>query len=311
MSQLKLSKYSAFLWLSLLTVLLLSGCGNRYEDQLRESHENVQGRVDFLKGQLDNRQLSNALLIEKYAVLLQDLKPDFYDIANLMKKDATSEGVSFTSLSKRLADVNLVPTDEETAEVSFEELDLISSAADVVEFNDSLVDVVNTLASLSDGQLPVINVPSSERAVAQQSNALVGNPSYGNWQQNSNGHSFWAWYGMYSMFGNVMGGRNYRYDSWSSRPHYSHYDRYGRDRWGTSRDVNKNHSLSKRYPNKYNRPSTAAKSRYSKSTRRTSSYGGSPSKTSSNKPASSRTSSYGSSSRSSSFSSSRSFRSGK
>jgi hypothetical protein len=311
MSQLNLSKYSAFFFLSLLVVLLLSGCGNRYEDRLRETHENVDGRVDFLKDQLDNRQLSNALLIEKYATLLTQQKPEFADIATLLQKDATSTGASFSALLKRLADVNLVPTDEETAESSFEELDLISSAADVLEFNDSLADVVNTLASLSDGQLPVISVPSSERATAQQSNALVGNPSYGHWQQNSSGHSFWAWYGMYSMFRNVMGGRNYSYDSWSSRPHYSYYDRYGRDRWGSSRDVNQNHRLSKRFPNKYNRPSATAKSRYSKSVRRTSSYGGSTSKTSTSKSSANRTSSYGSSSRSSSFSSSRSFRSGK
>jgi hypothetical protein len=311
MRQLNLSKYSIFFWLTLLTAFLLSGCGNRYEDQLRETHKNVMGQVGFLKEQLDNRQLSNALLIEKYAMLLMQQKPGFADIANLMKKDATSKGASFSALSNRLTNVNLVPTDEETAESSFEELGLISTAADVREFNHSLADVVNTLASLSDGQLPVISVPSSERANAQQSNALVGNPSYGHWQQNSSGHSLWAWYGMYSMFGNVMGGRNYHYNSWSSRPHYSYYDRYGRDRWGSSRDVNQNHRLSKRYPNKYNRPSTAAKSRYSKSARRTSSYGGPSTKTSTSKSSASRTSSYGSSSRSSSFSSSRSFRSGK
>ncbi|MCK5830050.1 MAG: hypothetical protein KAH20_07070 [Methylococcales bacterium] len=313
MSQYNLSKYSILLGLSLLTVLLLSGCGNRYETKLRESHSQIQGRIDFLKDQLDNRQLSNALLIEKYATLLIEQKPDFTDIASLLKQDATSKGKSFNTLSKRLTDVDLVPTGEEAAEFSFQELRLIGSAADVVEFNNSLADVVNTLASLSDGQLPVINVPSTERASAQQSNALVGNPSYGNWQQGNDGRSFWAWYGMYSMFGNVMGmggGRHY-YDSWSSRPHYSYYNNYGRNRWGSSRDVNRNYSLSKRHPNKYNRSSTPSKSRYGTSAKRASSYGGTPSKGSTNRSTSSRYSSYGSSSRSSSFSSSRSFRSGK
>ncbi len=308
MSQFNSLKYFSLLWLSLLTILLLSGCGNRYETELRQTHQNVQNNIDYLQSQLDIRQLTNALLIEKYAALLIEQKPDFSDVATLLKQDATSQGNAFASLNKRLAAVDLVPTDEESASFSRQELELINSAADVVEFNNSLADVVNTLASLSDGQLPVINVPISQQTNAQSTNALVGNPSYGHWQQNNSGHSIWAWYGMYSMFNNVMG-RSYYYNSWSSRPHYSYYGQYGRNRWGTNSDVARNKSLSKRYPSRYNQPNSAAKKRYASTTRRSSSYASSPSR--SGKPAVSRKSSYGSSSRSSSFSSSRSFRSGK
>lgn len=308
MSQFNSSKYFSFLWLSLMTILLLSGCGNRYEAELRETHKDVQNNIEYLQSQLDIRQLTNVLLIEKYAALLIEQKPDFTDVATLLKQDATSKGNAFNSLNKRLAAVDLVPTDEESASFSRQELELINSAADVVEFNNSLADVVNTLASLSDGQLPVINVPISQEAEAQSTNALVGNPSYGHWQQNNSGHSIWAWYGMYSMFNNVMG-RSYYYNSWSSRPHYSYYGQYGRNRWGTNSDVARNNNLSKRYPSRYNQPNSAAKKRYASSTRRSSSYASSPSR--SGKPAVSRKSSYGSSSRSSSFSSSRSFRSGK
>ncbi len=50
----------------------------------------------------------------------------------------------------------------------------------------------------------MINVPPSQKAETQSSNALVGNPSYRHWQQDNGGRSFWAWYGMYSMFNNVM-----------------------------------------------------------------------------------------------------------
>lgn len=311
MSQFNSSNYFSLLWLSLLTVLLLSGCGNRYETELRETHKQVQSNIDNLQSQLDSRKLSNTLLIKKYADLLIEQKPEFADIASLLKQDATTQGNAFTSLNKRLTAVDLVPTDEESASFSRQELELINSAADIVEFNNSLADVVNTLASLSDGQLPVINVPASQKADAQNSNALVGNPSYGHWQQDNGGRSFWAWYGMYSMFSNVMG-RNHYYDSWSSRPHYSYYDNYGRNRWGSNSDVARNNNLSKRYPSRYNKPNSAAKSRYASSARRSSSYGSSPSRSAiGGKPAASRKSSYGSSSRSSSFSSSRSFRSGK
>lgn len=311
MSQFKSSKYFSFIWLGLLAVFLLSGCGNRYEAELRETYVRVQSKVNYLKGQLDNHQLTNALLIEKYASTLMQIKPDFVEVVSLLKQDASSQGNAFTALNKRLEGIDLAPTDEAAASFSRQELELINLAADVVEFNNSLVDVVNTLASLSGGQLPVINVPASEIAEAQTSNALVGNPAYGHWQQDNGGRSFWAWYGMYSMFSRVLG-RNYYYDSWSSRPHYSYYGQYGRNRWGANRDVVRNNNLSRRYPSRYNKPSSAAKKRYASSVRRTSSFGSrSPSRFAGGKPATSRRSSYGSSSRSSSFSRSRSFRSGK
>jgi hypothetical protein len=307
MKKINISMFNYLIGLWLLTTLL-SGCGNRFEEQLRQTHKSVQTNLSYLKSQLDNRQLTNGLLIEKYANSLIKLKPDYADIATLLKKEATPSGKSFAGLNKRLAAVNLVPTDRELASDSLQELQLINTAADVMEFNNSLADVVNTLASLSDGQLAVINVPASQRDSAQRANALVGNPSYGNWRQNSSGQSFWAWYGMYSMFNNVFGMNRYNYSTWSSRPHYSYYGNYGRNRWGSNADVSRNHNLSQRHPSRYNKPTSASKSRYATTSRRSSSYGGSASKSTSK---TSRYSSYGSSSRSSSFSSSRSFRGGK
>ncbi len=292
------------IWLWLLSALLLSACGNRFEDQLRETSKIVAANLEYLKSQLDGKQLTNSLLIIKYANTLSRQKPDYADITSLMVKEATSEGKAFTALSKRLASVNLAPTNNEQAASGLQELQLINAAADVVEFNNSLADVVNTLASLSDGSLPLVNVPASQKASAQQANALIGNPAYGNWQQNSSGNSFWAWYGMYSMFNNVFG-RSY-YGSWSGRPHYSYYNNYGRSRWGSSSDINRNHDLSRRYPSRYNKPSAASKSRYASSPSRSSSYGSSKSGGSQSSP-----SRYGSSSRSSSFTSSRGFSSGK
>ena len=299
-------KYLIALWL---LTALLSGCGNRFEEQLRQTHKSVQTNLSYLKSQLDNKQLSNALLIEKYANSLIKLKPDYANIATLLKKEASSAGKAFAGLNKRLAAVNLVPKDMETASYNLQELQLINSAADVMEFNNSLADVVNTIASLSDGELSVINVPASQQATAQQANAMVGNPSYGNWQRGSDGRSFWEWYGMYSMFRNVLGGGRYYYDSWSSRPHYSYYNNYGRNRWGSNSDVTRNHNLSQRYPSKYNKPSSASKARYTTASKRSSSFGGAKKSGTSSKT--SRSSSYGSSSRSSSYSSSRSSRGGK
>lgn len=302
-NKLRMLAYSVGL---VLTLALLSACGNRFEEQLRGVHKDVQSSLAYLKDQLDTRQLSNALLIGKYADAVIQQKPDYADIATLLKKEATSQGKAYTALSQRLAAVSLTPTGAEAASNDLQELQLINSAADVYEFNNSLADVVNTLAALSDGQLAVINVPASQRASAQKANALVGNPAYGSWSQNSGGQSFWAWYGMYSMFSNVMGMNRYGYGSWSSRPHYSYYGNYGRNRWGSNADVARNQNLSKRYPSRYNKPSAATNARYATTAKRSSSFGGSSSKSSS-----SRYSSYGSSSRSSSYSGLRSSRSGK
>ena len=295
-----------FIGICLLTTLL-SACGNRFEEQLTATHKEAKSSLDYLKVQLDTHQLINTLLIDKYARALSQQKPNYSDVATLLKQEATSQGKAYSALTRRLVAVNLLPDSDEEAASGLQELQLVNSAADVQEFNNSLADVVNTLASLSDGQLAVINVPASQQASAQQANALVGNPTYGNWRQGSSGQSIWAWYGMYSMFSNVFG-RPYYYNSWSSRPHYSYYGNYGRNRWGSNSDVSKNRALSSRHPSRYNKPSTASKARYATTTRRSSSYGGAASKSASK---TSRYSSYGSSSRSSSFSSSRSFRSGK
>ncbi len=306
---LKCAEYSKLVGIWVLAVLLLSGCGNRYEEKLRLNHQNVQTSINYLKTELDNSQLINALLINKYASALIRQKPDYEAIVNLLKKEGTSAGKAFLALNKRLSAVNLLPQSKNEAAISANELAMISAAADPLEFNNALADVVNTIASMSDGELAVINVPPSKTGVAQNTNALVGNPAYGNWQRNSSGQSFWAWYGMYSMFNNVMGGgRGYYYNSWSSRPNYGYYNSYGRNRWGSSADVSRNYNLSKSNPTKYNRPSAATKSRYSKVSSRSSRFGSS--KYGSSK-GSGKSSSYGSSSRSSSFSSSRSSFSGK
>jgi hypothetical protein len=305
-NKLRVFSYLIGLWL---LISLLSACGNRFEEQLRATHKDVQASLVYLKSQLNTGQLTNALLIDKYALVIMQQKPDYADIATLLRQEASTQGKAYAALDKRLAAVNLVPNSRDRAVTGLQELQLINAAADVHEFNNGLADVVNTLAALSDGQLAVINVPASQRASAQQANALVGNPAYGNWQQGSGGQSFWAWYGMYSMFNNVMGMNRYSYGAWSSRPHYSYYGNYGRNRWGSNSDISRNRDLSQRHPSRYNKPTTASRTRYAASSSRSSSFGGASKSTS--KSTSSRYSSYGSSSRSSSFSRSRSFRSGK
>ncbi|HET9833396.1 MAG TPA: hypothetical protein VFP91_16855 [Vicinamibacterales bacterium] len=73
--------------------------------------------------------------------------------------------------------------------------------------------------------------------------AFVGNPRYGQWQTDDRGTSFWAWYGAYRLFGDLLGARGQPYyyrrdewDTWSTRyrgqPYYGE-DKDRRERYGT------------------------------------------------------------------------------
>jgi hypothetical protein len=73
--------------------------------------------------------------------------------------------------------------------------------------------------------------------------AFVGNPQYGQWQRDDRGMSFWAWYGAYRLFGDLLGaGRQpylYRQDEWNTwstryrgQPYYGE-DKDKRERYGT------------------------------------------------------------------------------
>ena len=69
----------------------------------------------------------------------------------------------------------------------------------------------------------------------------VGDPSTGKWEKDSNGNEFWAFYGQYAFFSQLIGGPNpyhyrYEYDQWNGgyrhagRPYYSSVN--GRPRYG-------------------------------------------------------------------------------
>ena len=89
--------------------------------------------------------------------------------------------------------------------------------------------------SLKDAQ------PVGMAAIAKpvmKNNVATGSNQYGEWRQD-NGRSFWHYYGMYRMFGDLMGRNRYYYNDyygyqshgWGS-PYYGRRNEYGT--WGTS-----------------------------------------------------------------------------
>lgn len=241
----KVMKYP--LWLLLLVPLLfVQGCGgNRYAEDVQNRYSDVSRQIADLKQSLDQGRLTNAVLARTYANALIKINPDLEPIATLMKRDAGSSGTLFKNFEKRLAAVNRSPVNEAEYRSSLEELNSLNIGADTVVFNDALLDIVNTLADLSQGKLARINVPKSDAAENVKGivpgSYLVGNPNYGSWKTDSSGSSFWAFYGQYAMFRDIMGmgfGRGYYRGSiyandWYSRPRYSYYDNYGRGSYGS------------------------------------------------------------------------------
>jgi hypothetical protein len=66
--------------------------------------------------------------------------------------------------------------------------------------------------------------------------AMVGNPKYGQWKKDpKTGGSFWAFYGRYMFWNNILGGNRYYYNDWNDwnsnyrgrKPYYGHTDQWG------------------------------------------------------------------------------------
>ena len=240
----------AWLFLFGLALFGLQGCSNQYQEEVKDRSWQVNQRLSELKRSLEAGSLSNALIIETYARRLETSKPEFREVAKQLKKDATHEGTLYQGLVRRFSEINQKPGNKQEFAAAYQELDALWAASDLAVFNDALLDIVNTLADLSDGELERVNIPENAQTAAVKGGSgavpgsyLVGNPGYGHWRQDSSGRSFWEWYGMYSLFSNVVGGFGggyYRgpvyYNDWYSRPRYSYYHDWGRDTYGTRTD---------------------------------------------------------------------------
>ncbi|MCL1141131.1 hypothetical protein [Shewanella gaetbuli] len=214
----------------------LTGCGDDRPEQIEKYQQLTAQRLTQLKSGLENGQLRNATLLKQYTQLLSSQSPDLVPLLNELALDASTTGPMYQSLVRRHADLanaaNYVDLDQQLAEA-----ENVYQATDMSLYNDMLSDPVNVVADLSNGKLARVNSISREAAALANGNEdfgagsqLVGNPSYGSWQTNSSGTSFWAWYGMYAMFSNIFQ-RPIYYDNWSNRRGYSYYNDVGRYRY--------------------------------------------------------------------------------
>ncbi|MDX8393718.1 MAG: hypothetical protein R8K21_03935 [Mariprofundales bacterium] len=244
----KLMRHLFSLCFLLIILCLLNSCSNKFENDIEPRYNQVITAMQTLKAKIEAQELSNIKIISSYARQLKQQKPMLSSAADTLGLEATIKGAMYQSLLQRLQVINPKPENKHQYIPSLQELESLQAASDPLVYNDSLQDIVNTLADLSGGTLARINVPTrhntqgSSRASAP-GQYLVGNPTYGQWVHNSSGQSFWQWYGQYRFFSDIAYfafGRNqrqyYEYNYWHSRPHYSYYHDYGRRAYGSTSD---------------------------------------------------------------------------
>ncbi len=270
MAEMHLLKTPTLLLLIIITALSLFGCGDPVKEQITQQLPITEQRVAQLGDALNNGQVRNANLINQYADKVQASKTSLTPLINEFRKDASTDGPMYKALLDRVNTAKNQPQMFESSQALYNELLNIYQAADPVLYSDALSDPLNVLADMSDGQLPRIN--SLSKSQSQQVNnaqdfgtgeQLIGNPNYGNWQTGSNGLSFWAWYGMYSMMGDLFGRRTY-YNDWGRSRNYSYYNDYGRTRYSSPSQLKKQSSLDTRTKKSFSRSGKKFNSPYSK-----------------------------------------------
>ena len=213
----------------ILLMFLLSACGDPIKEQITQQIPLTEQRIELLAQALDNGQVRNANLISQYADRLLKDKPDYKPLIDEFLKDAGTQGPMYLALVDRLNTVKKQPQMFKDSQALYDELLNLYQAADPVLYSDALSDPLNVLADMSEGTLPRVNALSKAQSLAANKaqdfgtgEQLIGNPAYGNWTTGSNGMSFWAWYGMYSMMGDLFGSRRTSYNDWGRSRNYSY-----------------------------------------------------------------------------------------
>ncbi|WP_412842122.1 hypothetical protein [Cognaticolwellia aestuarii] len=255
----------------ILLMFLLCACGDPIKEQIAQQIPLTEQRIDLLAQALDSGQVRNANLIKQYADRLLQDKPDYKPLIDEFLKDSGTQGPMYLALVDRLNTVKNQPQMFQNSQALYDELLNLYQAADPVLYSDALSDPLNVLADMSEGTLPRVNAMSKAQSLAANKaqdfgtgEQLIGNPAYGNWTTGSNGMSFWAWYGMYSMMGDLFGSRRTYYNDWGRSRNYSYYNDYGRKRYSSPDQLRKQTDLDTRTKKSFERRGQKYTSAYSK-----------------------------------------------
>ncbi|ODB43210.1 hypothetical protein BB427_08225 [Pseudoalteromonas sp. BMB] len=265
-----MSNFRIWKLVSLLCVLsLMLGCESkeeRIQQTITHTLQEASTAINTLGSALDKKQVRNANLLTEYGKVLSQQKPQLSEIAQIISQDATSSGTLYQSLLTRYQSLKSPAPSMNSDDIINQAL-LLKEAASISLFNDALTDPINVLADMSDGKLARVGAISqqAEQTANGQTgvgNQLVGNANYGEWQTNSDGTSFWMWYGMYRMLGDIVG--DVEYGRWSKHRKYSYYSDYGRHRYTSYKSYKRQTELAKRTQQSYQRQGKQFTSPYAK-----------------------------------------------
>jgi len=264
------------LWLVI--VLIFSGCSSEL-DQLKEQNyagiTQAQTEITQLKKHLNGNLIRNANLLEIYARVVGNMNTQLEPLTEALAKDATAEGPMVKSLEARLQDAaqlfNNSDIQLQQAVALNDEINNIILAANPDLYGLMLTDPINVLADMSKGELARVEAMSKEASLKVNNAAdggagsqLVGNPNYGQWQTNSSGNSFWAWYGQYALISSLFGGRQHYYGGWAGRRDYSYYHDYGRNQYSSPAQRQTQKNVEQRTKKSFNQSGKKFQSPYAK-----------------------------------------------
>lgn len=264
----------------ILVVMLNVACSDPVADNISLLQQQNSVKLTTLGTQLSQGKVRNAMLLEQYAALVKQQRPELSQLLDQLALDATTQGQLYQNLSQRVTSSS-DQTNFASPEELLGELENINQALEPTLFNDALSDPVNVIADMSENSLARVNsISQAQEQTANQSenfgpgSQLVGNPNYGSWSSGSGGSSFWQWYGMYAMFSNLTSGA-IGYDRWGRYRGYSYYNDYGRYRYSSPKQrsqqqktwnkTKKNFSTGQRYSTPYSKSRAGASSLSSRS----------------------------------------------
>jgi len=222
--------------LLILAVLLpmtlgLVACSDPNQKRIEALTSIIEENIRTLESKIKSKDLRNIKILDQYIQKAHQIKPEHKELIDILTIDATVENPNFKQFKERFQKASSLNSKEEKVA----ELTSLSNATDSEIYNEMLIDTINVIADLTDGQLPKLE-SSSSGSKTKPGSHLVGNPAYGSWGT-QNGQSFWVWYGQYRLFSDLFFGPHY-YHSWYYNRPWSYYHDYGRGIYG-GRNINR------------------------------------------------------------------------
>ncbi len=262
----------------LLVQLGLSGCASDkelWQKSLQAEASEAAAELKRLTVKINNQSIRNVKLLKSYAEVVKRDSPDLAAIVDALAMDATTNGPIVKGLKERLESASkaipqAVKGGKQAVAQLQQEFNAIQVAADPALFGMMLTDPINVLADMSNGKLARVEAMSKEAALRVNKSGdygpgsqLVGNPNYGQWKENSQGRSFWEWYGMYAMFSNLFRSPIY-YGNWAGNRGYSYYSDYGRNYYTSPSQRKKQQAQVTKAKQKFQKSGKSFKSPYAK-----------------------------------------------